>query len=366
MQLALTISRANLGQTAPNPCVGCVIVYGNRIIGRGVTSRGGRPHAEAIAIENACSMRCLTPTLNPSPKGEGNFIGATMYVTLEPCAHLGKTPPCVDAIIASGIRRVVIATTDPDPRVAGQGIARLKQAGIEVVVGVCAEQANEIHAGFFKTIKTKRPSVTLKLATTRNGYMYFPDQKWITSQAARDHGHLLRAEHDAILVGIGTVLADDPMLNCRLWGMEHRSPLRVILDSQLRIPINSKIAQSAKQYKTVIATKSKDEDKIRMLENLGIEIFAVGEFEDILRQLYEKWGVTRLMVEGGFKVAQTVLSGGFADRIYWYRSNSTASPQAASLNAFDLKPYLLDYFADGVTYFASDELRVYKNISMSF
>ncbi|TAH33100.1 MAG: bifunctional diaminohydroxyphosphoribosylaminopyrimidine deaminase/5-amino-6-(5-phosphoribosylamino)uracil reductase RibD [Alphaproteobacteria bacterium] len=353
MEVALNLSLSNLGHTWPNPCVGCVIARDNQIVGRGATAPGGRPHAETIALAKAGAAA----------------QGATAYVTLEPCSHHGKTPPCVDALIASGIKRVVIAAVDPDPRVVGQGIARLKQAGIEVVVGVGEAEASNIHAGFFKAVRTGMPLVTLKLATTRNGFLDTSTlgRRWITSQTARDHTHFLRAQYDAILVGIGTVLADDPMLNVRLPGYKHRSPVRVIIDSQLRLPPESNIVKTAHDYKTLIVTVSKDSTKIKSLREAGVDILESDSMELawILVQLYRDAGITRVLVEGGFEVAKSTMGNGLADRIYWYR-NHLAAGAKARFNVQDLglepQPYFLDYALDSVKRFPCDELSLYKKL----
>ncbi|MGH6643016.1 MAG: bifunctional diaminohydroxyphosphoribosylaminopyrimidine deaminase/5-amino-6-(5-phosphoribosylamino)uracil reductase RibD, partial [Bradyrhizobium sp.] len=233
MQLALTLGRRGQGRTWPNPAVGAVVVKDGVIVGRGWTQPGGRPHAEPEALRRA---------------GE-TARGATLYVTLEPCSHFGKSPPCVDAVIASGIARVVSAIEDPNPEVAGQGHARLRAAGIVVDVGLNAAEAARDHAGHFRRIRDKRPHVILKLAVSADDKIGAAGGKpvAITGEAARTCVHLLRAQCDAILVGIGTVLADDPVLNCRLPGMEPRSPVRVVLDRALRIPGTSRLVQSARE-----------------------------------------------------------------------------------------------------------------------
>src|SRR5450432_3656748 len=222
MQLALTLGRRGQGRTWPNPAVGAVAVRDGVIVGRGWTQAGGRPHAEPVALTQA---------------GEA-ARGATLYATLEPCSHIGKSPPCVDAIIASGIARVVSAVEDPNPEVAGQGHARLRAAGIAVDIGLCAEEAAHDHAGHFRRIRDKRPHVILKLAVSSDDKIGAAGRKpvAVTGEAARSRVHLLRAQCDAILVGIGTVLADDPLLTCRLPGMAAQSPVRVVLDRSLRIP----------------------------------------------------------------------------------------------------------------------------------
>src|SRR5438132_11139905 len=232
MQLALSLGRRGQGRTSPNPAVGAVVAKDGVIVGRGWTQPGGRPHAEPEALRRA---------------GEA-ARGATLYVTLEPCSHFGKSPPCVDAVIASGIARVVSAIEDPNPEVAGQGHARLRAAGIAVDVGLGAAEAARDHAGHVRRIRDKRPHVILKLAVSADDKIGASGRKpvAITGEMARTQVHLLRAHSDAILVGIGTVLADDPLLNCRLPGMEARSPVRVVLDRSLRISGGSKLVQSAR------------------------------------------------------------------------------------------------------------------------
>src|SRR2546430_5102825 len=231
MQLALALGRRGLGRTWPNPAVGAVVVKDGIIIGRGWTQPGGRPHAEPEALRRA---------------GEA-ARGATLYVTLEPCSHFGKSPPCVDAVIASGISRVVSAIEDPNPEVAGQGHAKLRAAGIAVDGGLRAAEAAHDHARHFRRIRDKRPHVILELAVSADDKIGAAGHKpiAITGEAAKARVHLLRAQCDAVLVGIGTVRADDPLLNCRLPGMEGRSPVRIVLDRSLRISGTSRLVHSA-------------------------------------------------------------------------------------------------------------------------
>src|ERR1700749_2037524 len=233
MQLALTLGRRGEGRTWPNPAVGAVLVKDGIVVGRGWTQPGGRPHAEPEALKRA---------------GEA-ARGATLYVTLEPCSHFGKSPPCADAIIAAGIARVVAALEDPNPEVAGQGFARLRAAGIAVDIGLGAREATHDHAGHIRRIRDRRPHVILKLAVSADDKIAGAGGKTvaITGEAARTRVHLLRAQSDAILIGIGTVLADDPLLTCRLPGMEARSPVRVVLDRALRIPGPGRLMHSARQ-----------------------------------------------------------------------------------------------------------------------
>src|SRR4051812_49110900 len=222
MQLALMLGRRGLGRTWPNPAVGAVIVRDGVIVGRGWTQPGGRPHAEVEALRQAGDAA----------------RGATLYATLEPCSHLGKSPPCADAVIAAGIARVVSAIEDPNPEVAGQGHARLRAAGIAVDIGIGAVEAARDHAGHFRRVRDGRPHVIVKLAVSSDDRIGASDRKpvAVTGEAARSRVHLLRAQCDAVLIGIGTALADDPLLTCRLPGMAGRSPVRVVLDRALRLP----------------------------------------------------------------------------------------------------------------------------------
>jgi diaminohydroxyphosphoribosylaminopyrimidine deaminase/5-amino-6-(5-phosphoribosylamino)uracil reductase len=317
MALALALGRRGLGRTWPNPAVGAVIVRRDggppRIVGRGWTQPGGRPHAEPEALARA---------------GEA-ARGATLYVTLEPCSHFGKSPPCVDAVIASGIARVVSAIEDPNPEVAGQGHARLRAAGIAVDVGLGAVEAARDHAGHFRRIRDKRPHVILKLAVSADDKIGAAGHKpvAITGEAARTRVHLLRAQCDAILVGINTVLADDPLLDCRLPGMEARSPVRVVLDRALRIPGTSRLVHSARQTPLWVTTSDLSDAPAAMkLGAAGAQVIRVAatanphglDLPAVLRALSEK-GITRLMVEGGARVASSFVAAGLIDEVWLLR-----------------------------------------------
>jgi diaminohydroxyphosphoribosylaminopyrimidine deaminase / 5-amino-6-(5-phosphoribosylamino)uracil reductase len=305
MRHALVLAGRGLGRTAPNPTVGCVIVSPEGyVVGRGWTGRGGRPHAETIALAQAGEMA----------------RGATAYVTLEPCAHFGKTPPCADGLAEAGVKRVVAALVDPDPRVAGKGFDRLRCSGIEVSVGTGAGEAAELNAGFLTRVRTGRPLVTLKIAQSLDGKTATAtgESKWITGDIARRYGHLLRAKNDAILVGVGTALADDPELTCRLPGLEDASPLRVVLDTRLRLPNGSKLASTARQVPTVVFTTAEGGDA---LAASGVEIVKVSRdargrpaLDAVLSELGRR-GVTRLLVEGGATVHAAFLDHGLADRL---------------------------------------------------
>jgi diaminohydroxyphosphoribosylaminopyrimidine deaminase/5-amino-6-(5-phosphoribosylamino)uracil reductase len=310
MRAALGLARRGLGNVWPNPAVGCVIARDGRVIGRGWTQPGGRPHAETEALARAGAAA----------------QGATAYVTLEPCCHWGRTPPCADALIAAGISRAVAATEDPDPRVAGGGIARLRQAGIAVETGLCEAEAAEINAGFFQRVRLGRPLVTLKLATSLDGRIATAsgESRWITGPAARERAHLLRATHDAVLVGTGTVLADDPQLTCRLPGLERRLPVRVALDRELRIPLDARLVAEARQTPTwLVAFPSADSQRRQALADAGVEIVVTeadaGGRIDLAATLAALGGrgLTRLLVEGGGRLAATLLRAGLVDRLVW-------------------------------------------------
>ncbi len=332
MAHALALARRGLGRVAPNPAVGCVIVSPEeRVVGRGWTQPGGRPHAETVALAEAGAQA----------------RGATAYVTLEPCAHHGKTPPCAAALVTAKVTRVVAAIEDTDPRVKGKGFAMLKTAGIEVAVGALSDEAAELNAGFFSLIRKQRPLVTLKIAQSLDGKTASATGKsqWITGPEARRFGHLLRAQNDAILVGIGTVLADDPMLDCRIAGLEERSPVRVVLDSKLRLSADSKLARSAAQHRTLVFTCVREANDA--LSACGVEIVAVmpdaqgrPEISAVLAALGER-GVTRLLVEGGATVHAAFLDRGLADRLEVFTAPMTLGHSGkggiAALKSTDLE-----------------------------
>ena len=313
MRAALALARRSLGRTWPNPSVGCVIVRDGRVIARGRTQEGGRPHAEADAIAHA---------------GEP-LKGATVYVSLEPCSHHGRTPPCADALVAAGVARVVSALEDPDPRVKGQGHARLKEAGIAVEVGEGAAQAAEINAGFLLRVLEGRPLFHLKLASSLDGRIATAsgESRWITGEAARADGQRLRATHDAILVGSGTAAADDPDLTCRLPGLAGRSPLRIVLDSKARLSPTSKLATTARQVPVwLVCTSAAPAAAREMLNEAGVEIVEVSAGGDgrvdvaAAGQALGARGLTRVLVEGGGQVAAAFLKAGLVDRISSYRA----------------------------------------------
>jgi diaminohydroxyphosphoribosylaminopyrimidine deaminase / 5-amino-6-(5-phosphoribosylamino)uracil reductase len=310
MRAALALARRGLGTVWPNPAVGCVIVDRGRVVGRGWTQPGGRPHGETEALGRA---------------GEA-ARGATAYVSLEPCCHWGRTPPCTDALIAAGIRRVVVALEDPDPRVAGAGVRQLHAAGLEVETGLCEAEAAEINAGFFCRLRNRRPLVTLKLATSLDGRIATGsgESQWITGPPARERAHALRAAHDAIMVGTGTVLADDPQLTCRLPGLAHRSPVRVVVDRHLRIPPTTRLISDARAVPVwVLTLPSADPERRQAFLRAGVTVIDIdpspdgnGSLAAALAALGER-GITRLLVEGGGHLAAAFARAGLIDRLVW-------------------------------------------------
>jgi diaminohydroxyphosphoribosylaminopyrimidine deaminase/5-amino-6-(5-phosphoribosylamino)uracil reductase len=305
MRAALALGRRGLGVTAPNPAVGCVVVQGQgedaRIVGRGWTARGGRPHAETVALARA----------------GGAARGATAHVSLEPCSHHGGTPPCVDALIAAGVARVVTSIDDPDPRVAGRGHQRLREAGIAVTTGVLAEEARKAHAGFLSRIIRGRPHVILKLAISSDGKIAAAGQaapNLITGPQARARGHLIRARADAIMVGMGTVRADDPELTCRLSGLEDRSPIRVVLGTGSRLPAGCRLLDTLAAGPVWLFTTATGEGASA---GVRVEALPAGpsggvDLAAALGRL-AALGVNTLMVEGGARLAGALVEADLVD-----------------------------------------------------
>lgn len=319
MTLALELGRRGLGNTWPNPAVGAVIVKDGVIVGRGWTQPGGRPHAEVEALRQAKKVT------------QNNIKGATLYATLEPCSHQGQTPPCADAIIKAGITRVVSAVEDPNPDVAGQGHQRLRDKKIAVDVGLGAAEARRAHAGHFMRVQQARPFVTLKLALSADGKVGLAGRKPValTGEAARDRVFLMRAQSDAILVGIGTILSDNPHLTCRLPGMMERSPVRVVLDSKLRLPMSVSVVTTLSETPTWVFTSRKtSEIAEEVLQQKGCKVFRVDEqngrldLDAVLKVLAEQ-GITRLMVEGGPTVAASFVAAGLVDEAVLLRAPKT-------------------------------------------
>src|SRR5262245_25157253 len=310
MREALDLARKGRSLASPNPLVGAVVVSGSEVVGRGFHTYAGLHHAELIALAQA---------------GE-KARGATLYLNLEPCSHHGRTPPCVNAIIAAGIARVVAPINDPNPQVAGKGFARVREAGIEVeVADEFAAEAEKLNEAFLHFMRTGRPLVTLKTAITLDGKISAPDDNrgWITSERARAHVQELRHEHDAILTGIGTVLADDCLLSDRTGHPRCRPLLRIIMDSQLRLPLDSKMARSAAGDVLVVSTSAANAERKKMLESRGIQVLAFdgpGGRAD-LRELVDWLGRQRylsLMIEAGSKVNWSAFETGVVDRVFFY------------------------------------------------
>lgn len=307
MRHAVGMARRVWGRTAPNPAVGCVLVQEGQVVVGTHTAPGGRPHAETAALELA---------------GE-RARGATAFVTLEPCAHHGETPPCAEALIAAGVARVVVACRDADTRVCGNGLRTLREAGIAVTEGVGEADALPLYAGFFSRIRRGLPEINLKIATSLDGKICYADgsSRWITGEPARMYGHRLRAEHEAILTGIGTALADDPLLNCRLPGLEAASPLRAVMDSALRLPIRSKLVRSAREIPLIVFTLKASARKRGMLEARGAEVVELPEMtlEYAARTLAAR-GISRVLVEAGQRMSGHALQSGLLSRLYWFRA----------------------------------------------
>ena len=312
MRAALALAVRGLGSCWPNPSVGCVIVRDGLVVGRGLTSPGGRPHGEVNALAMAGTAA----------------RGATAYVTLEPCCHHGRTPPCTDALIAAGIARVVIASRDVDPRVTGEGASRLRAAGIGVLEGVLVADADVVNAGFFSKVRAGRPLVTLKLASTLDGRIasHGGESRWITGEPARRAAHALRGRHDAIMVGAGTMMADDPDLTCRLAGMRAIPLVRVVADSHLRTPLTSRLALTARSTPSwIIARNGADATRRRALGDLGVTVIDVPgasagvDMRRALEALAER-GITRLLVEGGGRLAGSLLRANLVDRLVWFHA----------------------------------------------
>ena len=312
MRLALRLGRRGLGYTSPNPPVGAVLVANGSVVGRGYHRQAGLPHAEVEALRQA---------------GE-RARGAALYVTLEPCAHHGRTPPCTDAVIAAGVRRVVIGTRDPNPTVPGKGLERLRAAGIIVSTGVLHPACEALIAAFRKHVTTGLPFVTLKLAASLDGRIATAsgDSKWITGEDSRRFVHRLRAEHDAVLVGAGTVMQDNPDLTCRLrgHGRSGRNPIRIILDGRLRLPLGARVLTNTQTAATlVIAGRGVSATKVRRLEACGAEVLCLpakaGQIalSEVLRALGGR-GIMSVLIEGGARVAAAAVAEHMVDRLLFF------------------------------------------------
>ncbi|MCM1506300.1 MAG: bifunctional diaminohydroxyphosphoribosylaminopyrimidine deaminase/5-amino-6-(5-phosphoribosylamino)uracil reductase RibD [Ruminococcus flavefaciens] len=307
MKIAVELAEKGMGFVNPNPMVGAVIVKDGKIIGRGYHRKYGELHAERNAFAD-CTEDCS---------------GADMYVTLEPCCHHGKTPPCTDIIIEKNIRRVFIGSSDPNPKVAGKGVQILREHGIEVTEGVLKEECDRINEIFFHYITTGKPFVTMKYAMTMDGKIACRTglSKWITAEPARQYVQHERMRHSAIMVGVGTVIADNPMLNCRL--ENSRNPVRIVCDTNLRTPIDCNIVKTAKEIPTVIATCSDNTEKITQYEKFGCRVMRAGESENHidLKNLMDKIGAEKIdsiLLEGGSELNYSALKAGIVNKIQAY------------------------------------------------
>lgn len=308
MKRALQLAEKAKGHTSPNPMVGAVIVKNDRIIGEGYHEKCGCGHAEVRAFENAAE----------------DTEGADMYITLEPCSHYGRTPPCADKIIEKKIKRVIIAAKDPNPLVSGNGIKKLQNAGIEVYTNVLSEESIKLNEVFMKYIVSKEPFTVLKLASSLDGKIaaYSGDSKWITNEQSRKYTHKLRGIYSGIMVGVGTVLADNPMLNCRAGG--YKNPVRIILDSYLRTPIDYKVVTTAKDIRTIFAVTDKaDKNKIKAFEAMGAEVIIfenqLGKvpLKELMLYLGKK-GIDSILIEGGGTLAFSALKENCVDKLVYF------------------------------------------------
>ena len=310
MEHALALASRARGSTSPNPLVGAVIVREGEIVGEGYHQKAGAAHAEIHALNQA----------------EGLAEGATMYVTLEPCCHWGRTPPCTDSIIRAKIANVFVAMTDPNPRVAGNGIRQLEEAGIHVQVGICEEESRHLNEVFIKYITTRRPFVILKSAISLDGKIATAsgESQWITSEASRLKGHEVRAEVDAILVGLGTVLQDDPSLTVRLPERENRDPIRIVVDSRGRTPLGARVFNADSNAGTIIAVTDKAPlKKIEALKSAGADVLIIEEKDGrvCLSALMQKLGrrqITSVLIEGGGEINATSLHAGIVDKLMFF------------------------------------------------
>ena len=326
MEYAIRIASRNLGNTGKNPSVGCVITSENKIISIGVTGKNGSPHAELNAINN----------LKKFPKN------TTAYVTLEPCSHIGKNPSCAKLLIEKKVKRVVIAQKDPNPLVNGKGVELLKANGVHVDLEKDNKIALKNHYGFISNIKNKYPEINVKVASYKNG-LTIPKKgmKWITNNLSRSYGHILRSNHDAIMVGINTVLADNPSLDCRLNGLKDRSPIKIIIDTDLKTPEDSKLVKYSKND-LIIFTNLLNSNKISQFKNKGINVIYINknnkgflEIKEILSFL-NKMNINRLLIEGGSTLSGSFVEKNLINLIYWFSSEKNASEDKL-LNKSDKK-----------------------------
>jgi diaminohydroxyphosphoribosylaminopyrimidine deaminase/5-amino-6-(5-phosphoribosylamino)uracil reductase len=363
MGYALRIAKTNIGLTAPNPSVGCVIVKDNQIIATGLTSKTGRPHAEAIAIGKVKDKKLLA--------------GATIYVTLEPCCHHGLTPPCSDLIISSKISRVVIATKDPDQRVNGKSIKQLQNAGIEVAFGIKEEAAKELNRAFFKVKLTGKPFVTLKLATSLDGKIATKNyhSKWITSNQSQNFSHYLRSINDCILVGANTVRTDNPTLNCRLDGLEEYCPIRAVISASLNLNTNCNIFKSPQSGSTLIFTgsvlyKDKIQKALSLATQKNIEMVLLKgnrqsrlDLSEVLADLAQR-NINAVLIEGGADLATEFIKQNLVDELIWIRNKKIIGADGISaignLDLVDVNLAINNFIKSETINYPEDIIEIYR------
>lgn len=324
MRRALALARKGVGKTAPNPAVGCVIVREGQIVGEGWHRKAGTPHAEIHALRQAGDQA----------------QGATIYVTLEPCSHHGRTPPCAEALIAARVGQVFVGMVDPNPLVSGRGVKALQAAGIAVTVGICEPDCNQLNEPFIKQMVTGRPFVLLKMASTLDGWSATTngDSKWITTESSRTLVHRFRSRMDAVMVGIETVLADDPLLTCR--HVKGRNPVRIIVDSRLRLPLTGQICRTSAQVPTIVATVSNDAARIDALTAAQVAVLVCRsksgqvDLDDLMDRLGHK-GIQSILLEGGASLAGAALAAGLVDKVALFYApkllGGTGTPLLAGL-----------------------------------
>lgn len=349
MSYALNLSKKNLGICAENPSVGCVITHENQIIASGVTAKGGRPHAETIAIEKVSDKDILQ--------------NCTIYVTLEPCSHTGKTKPCVDEIIKHKFKKVVIATKDSNPMINGDSIRQLQEAGIEVICGVLENEAREMNRGFFKTKEKGRPFITLKIASSLDGKIATKnfDSKWITSERSRQFGHFLRAKNDAIIIGGETARKDNPMLDCRIPGLEEFSPMKIVISQNLDLDPELNIFKNNPNKTLVFTTSDKKFSPAKTIicqeKNQQIDL------EDVIKKLSQH-GFNAVLIEGGSRVATAFLKENLIDEIVWIRSSKIIGNDGISaigdLNFSEISQALHSFKRTEIRESADDLIEIYR------
>ncbi len=335
MRAALGLARRGLGRVWPNPAVGCIVTSGDLVVGRGWTGPGGRPHAETIALAEA----------GPAARG------ATAYVTLEPCAHTGRTPPCTDALIRAGIARVVIPMIDPDPRVSGRGVAALQAAGITVEIGCLAEEAAAVNQGFLTRVAAGRPMLTLKLATSLDGRIATRtgESRWITGPEARAEVHLLRARYDAVMIGAGTARSDNPRLDVRGIGLADITPVRIVVAATLDLPLEGNLGRTAGSAPLWLCHHAEAPAARRAAwEAAGAKLIEIPrnsdtriDLEALMRQLGER-GLTRILCEGGGQLAAALLAADLVDAIVTYTGGIALGQESVPV----VGPLALDALAD--------------------